>query len=99
MTINKQLDNKVLTVSLQGRLDTSTSPELDRELQASLDDVQKLIMDFQALEYVSSAGLRVLLSAQKRMSRQHGEMVVRNVNETINEVFELTGFIDILNIE
>lgn len=99
MTINKQLDNKVLTVSLQGRLDTSTSPELDRELQASIPGIQKLIMDFQELEYVSSAGLRVLLSAQKRMSRQRGEMVVRNVNETINEVFELTGFIDILNIE
>lgn len=99
MTINKQLDKEVLTVSLQGRLDTSTSPELDRELQASIPGIQKLIMDFQELEYVSSAGLRVLLSAQKRMSRQRGEMVVRNVNETINEVFELTGFIDILNIE
>lgn len=99
MTINKQLDKKVLTVSLQGRLDTSTSPELDRELQASIPGIQKLIMDFQELEYVSSAGLRVLLSAQKRMSRQRGEMVVRNVNETINEVFELTGFSDILNIE
>lgn len=99
MTINKQLEKNVLTVSLQGRLDTATSPELDRELQASIPGVAKLIMDFRELEYVSSAGLRVLLSTHKSMSRQKGEMVVRNVNETINEVFELTGFLDILNIE
>ena len=75
-----------------------TAPSLEEELKASFDGVQKLILDFKALEYISSAGLRVLLMAQKTMNKQ-GVMVIRNVNETIAEVFEITGFADMLTIE
>ena len=98
MTIVKNLNGSELTVELGGRLDTTTAPELEAELKASLSGVEKLALDFKALEYVSSAGLRVLLSAQKIMNKQ-GDMVIRNVNETISEVFEITGFSDILTIE
>ncbi|MEG1084413.1 MAG: STAS domain-containing protein [Hydrogenoanaerobacterium sp.] len=98
MTINKTLNETELTLALSGRLDTTTAPQLETELKASLDNVNNLIMDFKSLDYISSAGLRVLLSAQKVMSKQ-GKMVIRNVNDTILEVFEVTGFNDILTIE
>lgn len=98
MTITKKNENDTLTVALEGRLDTTTAPQLEAELKTSLDHVNSLIMDFTALEYISSAGLRVLLSTQKLMNRQ-GRMVVRGVNETVMEVFEVTGFTDILTIE
>ncbi len=98
MTINKNLSAAELTVELVGRLDTTTAPQLEAELKSSLDGVDSLIMDFAQLEYISSAGLRVLLSAQKVMNKQ-GKMVVRHVNETILEVFEVTGFTDVLTIE
>ncbi|QHQ63820.1 anti-sigma factor antagonist [Anaerocolumna sedimenticola] len=98
MIINKTLNVAELTVELIGRLDTTTAPQLEAELKTSLNGVDSLIMDFAELEYISSAGLRVLLSAQKVMNKQ-GKMVVRHVNETIFEVFEVTGFIDILTIE
>ena len=98
MTIEKMRNNNELTVSLEGRLDTVTAPSLEAELKANLDGVQELVLDFQALEYISSAGLRVLLMAQKTMNKQ-GSMVIRNVNETIAEVFEITGFADMLTIE
>lgn len=98
MTINKNLNETELTLSLSGRLDTTTAPRLEMELKASLDNVDSLIMDFKELEYISSAGLRVLLSAQKVMNKQ-GKMVIRHVNDTILEVFEVTGFTDILTIE
>lgn len=98
MTINKKQDGNDLTISLTGRLDTTTAPELDNDLKASLDGVEKLVFDFSGLEYISSAGLRVLLSAQKVMNKQ-GSMVVKNVSEEINEIFEVTGFVDILSIE
>lgn len=98
MVINKTTEGAKLTVALQGRLDTTTAPQLETELKASLDGVEDLVLDFSELEYISSAGLRVLLSAQKTMSRQ-GSMVVRNVNSDIMEVFELTGFADILTIQ
>ncbi|MEF9972535.1 MAG: STAS domain-containing protein [Clostridia bacterium] len=98
MTINKTLNATQLTVTLTGRLDTSTAPQLEAELKTSLNNVSTLVMDFAALEYISSAGLRVLLSTQKVMNKQ-GTMVVRHVNETIMEVFEVTGFTDILTIE
>lgn len=97
MTINKELKGKELAVELEGRLDTITAPELETELKGSLDGVEKLTLDFSKLEYISSAGLRVLLSTQKRMKSQ-GEMTVSNVNETIMEIFEVTGFNDILTI-
>jgi len=98
MTIEKKLNNEELTITLGGRLDTVTAPSLDEELKASLEGIKKLVLDFGALEYISSAGLRVLLMAQKTMNKQ-GSMVIRNVNETIAEVFEITGFADMLTIE
>ena len=98
MTIEKNLNGKELTVAITGRLDTTTAPQLEAEFKQNIDGIEKLILDFSALEYLSSAGLRVLLSAQKVMNKQ-GEMIIKNVNETINEIFEVTGFIDILTIE
>lgn len=98
MTIEKNSDGSKLTLALEGRLDTVTTPSLEAELKQSLNDVTELVFDFSKLEYISSAGLRVLLSAQKTMNKQ-GSMVIRHVNETIMEVFEVTGFIDILSIE
>jgi anti-sigma B factor antagonist len=98
MTIEKILNGTELTLAITGRLDTSTAPELEKELKETLEGVEKLVLDFAALDYLSSAGLRVLLGAQKVMNKQ-GEMIIRNVNETINEIFEVTGFIDILTIE
>jgi len=97
MTINKELNGNALAIALEGRLDTITAPELEAALNESLDGVQALSFDFAKLEYISSAGLRVLLAAQKRMNKQ-GTMVVSNVNETIMEIFEVTGFNDILTI-
>ena len=98
MTIDKQLNGSELTIALTGRLDTTTAPELETAIKENIAGITNLVMDFAGLEYLSSAGLRVILSAQKTMNKQ-GEMVIRNVNETINEVFEITGFIDILTIE
>lgn len=98
MTINKTAQGDTLTLALEGRLDTSTAPDLETELNASLDGVASLTLDFAALQYISSAGLRVVLGAQKRMNKQ-GSMVVRNVNADIMEVFDITGFADILTIE
>ena len=98
MIIEKNLNGAELTVTLTGRLDTTTAPQLEAEFKQSLSGIEKLVLDFTALEYLSSAGLRVLLAAQKTMNKQ-GEMIIKNVNETINEIFEVTGFIDILTIE
>ena len=98
MTIHKQEENGALHIALEGRLDTTTAPELEASLRESLTGVTELTLDMAALEYISSAGLRVLLSAQKIMNKQ-GEMKIINVGEVINEIFEVTGFSDILNIE
>ena len=98
MTIEKNLNGTELTVSVAGRLDTTTAPELELSLKESFEGVEKLVLDFASLDYLSSAGLRVLLGAQKTMNKQ-GEMIIKNVNETINEIFEVTGFIDILTVE
>lgn len=98
MNILKKEDGTTLTLSLEGRLDTTTSPMLEAELKHSVEGVTELVIDMAALEYISSSGLRVLLSAQKVMNRQ-GKMSIRNVNETIMEIFEVTGFADILTIE
>ena len=98
MTIEKNLNGTELNVKVVGRLDTTTAPDLEASLKESFDGVTKLILDFAELEYLSSAGLRVILSSQKIMNKQ-GEMTIRNVNETINEIFEVTGFVDILTIE
>ena len=98
MNIIRNKDGSKLTLALEGRLDTTTAPQLEAELKEALDGVTALELDFQQLEYLSSAGLRVLLAAQKVMNRQ-GKMTLHHVNETIREVFEVTGFIDILTIE
>lgn len=98
MEINTIKNGDEITVAVEGRLDTTTAPDLERGLKGCLDGVKTLILDFSKLEYTSSAGLRVLLSAQKQMNRQ-GEMIVKHVNKTIMEVFEVTGFVDILNIQ
>ena len=98
MKIIKNQNGGSLTVALEGRLDTTTAPELEQELKSSLDGVTELIMDFARLTYISSAGLRVLLFAQKKMSKQ-GSMKVIHANEMVMEVFEVTGFSDILTIE
>lgn len=98
MTINKNLNGTTLCIALEGRLDTTTAPELEAELKQSLNGVTELIMDFEKLDYISSAGLRVLLSAQKTMTKQ-GSMKIIHANEMIMEVFDVTGFVDILTIE
>ena len=98
MTITKNQDGGKLTVALEGRLDTVTSPQLEAELRASVNGVKELTFDLEKLDYVSSAGLRVLLAAQKVMNRQGG-MKIKNVKPEIMEIFEVTGFVDILNIE
>lgn len=98
MTINKHVDGGKLIVELEGRLDTSTAPELEAEMKECISNVTELIFEFGKLEYISSAGLRVLLSNQKVMNKQ-GTMVIKNANESIKEVFEVTGFSDILTIE
>ena len=97
MTIKKELQGSTLNVSVAGRLDTTTAPQLEEELDASLDGIEELNLDFKDLEYISSAGLRVLLSKQKRMNTQ-GKMNVFSVNDVIMEIFEVTGFSEILNI-
>ena len=98
MTISKELNGNTLTLALEGRLDTTTAPDLESELKNSLEGVSELTLDFAGLEYISSAGLRVLLAAHKAMAGKGG-MKVKNVNEIVNEVFEVTGFSDILTIE
>lgn len=97
MNINKTQSGNAMTVAIEGRLDTTTAPELEKELKA-LDGVTDLTLDFSKLDYISSAGLRVLLSAHKAM-QSRGGMKVTHVNELVAEVFEVTGFSDILNIE
>lgn len=97
MIISQESNGGKLTIALSGRLDTTTAPELEETLKNALDGVTELEMDLKALEYISSAGLRVLLSAQKVMNKQ-GSMVVLNANESITEVFEVTGFTDILTV-
>lgn len=98
MKIETVKDGKTMTVKLEGRLDTTTAPSLEAEFRKQIDGVEDLTLDFSKLEYLSSAGLRVLLAAQKVMNRQ-GSMVIRGVNETIQDIFEVTGFSDILTIE
>lgn len=98
MNITKKLEENTLTIALEGRLDTVTAPKLEGELRTSVNGISTLIFDLGALDYVSSAGLRVLLSAQKVMNKQ-GNMIIRNVKPEILEIFEVTGFVDILNIE
>ena len=95
LNITDRREDNALTLALEGRLDTTTAPELETVLNEQLGDATELVFDMKDLEYISSAGLRVLLSTQKRMNRQ-GSMKVVGVSETIMEIFEITGFCDIL---
>ena len=97
MTITKTLENKKAILSVEGWLDTNSAPELGSEIEA-LSDIESLILDFDKLEYISSAGLRILLSTQKIMNKQ-GSMVIKNVNEDVMDIFNITGFVDFLTIE
>ena len=98
MTINKTKENENLMIALEGRLDTLTAPKLDAEIQGALDGIKSLVFDFEKLAYISSAGLRILLSAQKIMNKQ-GTMVIKNAGPEIREIFDVTGFSDILTLE
>ena len=98
LTINKTSEGEKLTLQVVGRVDTVTSPQLEEAIKESISGVEELIFELGELEYISSAGLRVLLSAQKIMNKQ-GEMILRGVSEEIMEIFEVTGFTDILTIE
>ena len=98
MEIIKNANGEALTVKVVGRLDTTTAPSLEAELKDSFDETDSLVLDFKDLEYVSSAGLRVILMAQKTMSKKGGMRLI-NVNSVVMDVFEVTGFVDILTIE
>ena len=98
MNIIKKEEGTKLTIALEGRLDTTTSPQLEGDLRSSVNGVTELVFDLDKLDYISSAGLRVLLAAQKVMNRQ-GEMTITHVKPEIMEIFDVTGFVDILNIE
>ena len=98
MTIVKELNNKQLTIKLEGELNTTTAPLLEEVIKNDLNGINSLIFDFEKLEYLSSAGLRMILVAQKIMEQQ-GKMVIRHVNKSILEIFDITGFSSILSIE
>ena len=98
MTITTSREGEKMQIVLEGRLDTTTAPQLEVELKRSISGITELIFDFAGLEYISSAGLRVLLAAQKVMNKQ-GSLTIRNVNSVVMEVFQITGFVDILTIE
>lgn len=99
MTLTKTTDGTTLTIQIDGRLDTNTAPQLEAEISQSAEGMEKICIDLAKLEYISSAGLRVLLSTQKKMNRQHGSLIIRNAGDTVKEVFEITGFVDFLTIE
>lgn len=98
LNIEKKVQGRNLNIALEGRLDTTTAPDLEAIVRGELDNAETLTFDFAKLEYISSAGLRILLAAQKIMNKQ-GKMVVKNVSEEVKEIFEVTGFSDILTIE
>jgi anti-sigma B factor antagonist len=98
MEISKKLEDGVLTVSIEGKMDTTTTPQVKEEIEAEINDAQSLVIDMKDLKYISSAGLRLLLSLHKKMEEKSG-MIIKNVNETNMEILEFTGFTDVLNIE
>lgn len=98
MTITKEFNEKTLNIKVEGRLDTATAPELEKELEELIGEADELVFDLEGLEYMSSAGLRILLATQKKMALKGG-MKVTNVNDVIREIFDITGFSDILTIE
>ena len=99
LSITKHADGQTLTVDVSGRIDTVTSPELENGVKDSLDGITKIVLNFEQVEYISSSGLRVLLSLHKTMTAKGGELVISKPAEMVTEVFEVTGFADILTIE
>ncbi len=99
MNVTKKLEDRKLTVLVEGRLDTLTAPELERELAGALEGVESLVFDMEKLLYISSAGLRVLVSAVKKMNAQGGQMAVINANSDVKNIFEITGLTEILGME
>ena len=99
MTINKELDNTTLNVHIEGRIDTQTAPELEKSLKESIEDVTDLILDFTDVGYISSAGLRVIVTAQNWMDQKNGTMVIRNAVKNVQNIFKLTGFDTFLTLE
>ena len=97
--INKELKKNELIISIKGELNTTTAPKLEEVIKSSLRGVKVLIFDLKDLEYISSAGLRVLLVSKKSIDKQQGQMLVRNVNATVMDIFDMTGFTDILDID
>ena len=98
MNIEKHKIDDTITIKVDGSLDTSTSPMLASEM-VELDGIKKVVLDFSSLDYISSSGLRILLSVQKRMNKTKGELIVKNIGQTVEDIFEITGFTDILNIQ
>lgn len=98
MTVTKKLEGTKLTAAFEGRLDTNTTPQAEQELTGSLEYVKELILDFKQLDYISSAGLRLLLMLQKKMNNQ-GSMTIINANDMVKEIFEVTGFSDVLTVK
>lgn len=99
MEIRTNIEGQKLEIQVEGRLDTTTSPKFEKEIAPKLEGINELVLDFKGLDYISSAGLRVILSCQKKMNFTHGTMAIRNVNDLIMEIFETTGFDSILTIE
>ncbi len=98
MTVTKKSEGTKLTAAFEGRLDTNTTPQAEKELTDSLDNVNELVLDFKNLDYISSAGLRLLLMLQKKMNNQ-GSMTIINANDMVKEIFEVTGFADVLTVK
>ena len=99
MNIEKIYDDKNLTVKVEGRIDTITSQELEKSLNEDIENINSLTLDFEALEYISSAGLRVLISTQKKLKANNAQLTIINVNDTIKEIFRMSGFDKILTIQ
>jgi anti-sigma B factor antagonist len=99
MNIEKKNSGDTLTIALEGRLDTTTSPDLEEVVTGALEDFDSIIFDFENLSYISSAGLRVVLSIQKKMNAKNGNFIIKNVNDSVQEIFNMTGFSNILTIK
>ena len=99
LNINKTVEEAKAVVALEGRLDTVTAPELESDLMGIIEGIEELVLDFGELDYISSAGLRVLLSAQKMMNKKEGSMKIIHVKDVIMDIFDMTGFLDILTVE
>lgn len=99
MEVKFKKQDSSLTVTISGNIDTVTAPELDSKLQENISDVKDLVLDFAAVDYISSAGLRVILMANQQMEDVDGNLTIKNVNEDVRDVFEMTGFDSLLNLE